>query len=176
MLLFFHFLVLWGYRVQHFCCAQPGARRRERYCICQYLSWKVSVKSSLLFSNFGCCICKGSPFRLFRDHNSCRCAVWRPKIFSPYIDIVLLRLHFLVLWAYRGSALLFESRVALNTGLGGVGDVASAIISHEQTQSNRVCCSQTLDAVFSKRSPFRLFNVSIYLWPTLSIKIRAVSF
>ena len=29
-------------------------------------------------------------------------------------------------------------------------DVASAIISHEQTQSNRVCCFQTLDAVFLK--------------------------
>ena len=27
-------------------------------------------------------------------------------------------------------------------------DVASAMISHEQTQSNRVCCFQTLDAVF----------------------------
>ena len=29
---------------------------------------------------------------------------------------------------------LFESRVAHNPGLGGVMDVASAIISHEQTQ------------------------------------------
>ena len=29
-------------------------------------------------------------------------------------------------------------------------DVESAIISHEQTQSNRVCCFQTLDAVFPK--------------------------
>ena len=29
-------------------------------------------------------------------------------------------------------------------------DVKSAIISHEQTQSNRACCFQTLDAVFSK--------------------------
>ena len=29
-------------------------------------------------------------------------------------------------------------------------DVASAFISHEQTQSNRACCFQTLDAVFPK--------------------------
>ena len=29
---------------------------------------------------------------------------------------------------------IFESRVALNPGLGGVRDVAPAIISHEQTQ------------------------------------------
>ena len=29
--------------------------------------------------------------------------------------------------------LLFESRVAHNPGLGGVGDVASAIISHDQS-------------------------------------------
>ena len=33
------------------------------------------------------------------------------------------------------TGLFFGSRVALNPGLGGVRDVASAIISHEQTQS-----------------------------------------
>ena len=44
----------------------------------------------------------------------------------------------------------FCNRVALNPGLGGVRDVTSAIISHEQTQSNRVCYFQTLDAVFPK--------------------------
>ena len=42
------------------------------------------------------------------------------------------------------------SRVALNPGLGGVRDLASAIITHEQTQQNRVCCFQTLDAVIPK--------------------------
>ena len=47
---------------------------------------------------------------------------------------------------------LFSNRVALNPGLGGVRDVTSAIISHEQTQSNRVCYFQTLDAVFPKDS------------------------
>ena len=46
--------------------------------------------------------------------------------------------------------MLFGNRVALSPGLGGVRDVASAIFSHEQTQSNRVCCFQTLDAVFPK--------------------------
>ena len=35
-----------------------------------------------------------------------------------------------------GSPLLFGSRVALNPGLGGMRDVASVIISHEQTHSN----------------------------------------
>ena len=34
----------------------------------------------------------------------------------------------------KGSTLLFESREALNPGLGGVRDVAFAFISHEQTQ------------------------------------------
>ena len=38
----------------------------------------------------------------------------------------------------------------LNPGLGGVRDVLSAIISHEQTQYNRICRFQTLDAVFPK--------------------------
>ena len=61
--------------------------------------------------------------------------------------LVLLCLHFLVLWDYRVQ-LLFESRVALKPGLGGLMDVASAIIYHEQTQSN--CCFQTLDVVFPK--------------------------
>ena len=30
-----------------------------------HLSWTDSIKPSLLFWNFGCCISKGSPFRLF---------------------------------------------------------------------------------------------------------------
>ena len=50
----------------------------------------------------------------------------------------------------QDSFFLFGNRVALNPGLGGVRDVTSAIISHEQTQSNRVCYFQTLDAVFPK--------------------------
>ena len=36
-----------------------------------------------------------------------------------------------------------------NPGL-GVKDVAAAILSNKQTQSNRVCCFQTMDAVFPK--------------------------
>ena len=33
----------------------------------------------------------------------------------------------------------------LSLGLGGMRNVASAIISHEQIHSNRVCCLQALD-------------------------------
>ena len=60
-----------------------------------------------------------------------------------------------------GSTRLFESRVALNPGLGGVRDVASAIISHEQTQ-----LSKSLDAVFPKDLFYRLFKefIWIYIW------------
>ena len=43
---------------------------------------------------------------------------------------------------------LSESRVALNPGIDGVRDVASTIISHVQTQLNRVCCFHPLDAGF----------------------------
>ena len=40
-----------------------------------------------------------------------------------------------------------------------MGDVASANISHEQTQSNQVCCFQTLNAVFpTDLFLFRLFR------------------
>ena len=59
--------------------------------------------------------------------------VWRPSKVSLYIDIVFLFLHLLVLWECRAQH-LFESRVALNSGLGGVKNVASAIISNEWTQ------------------------------------------
>ena len=59
--------------------------------------------------------------------------VWRPSKVSLYIDTMLLFLHLLVLWDCRVQD-LFESRVALNSGLGGMKNVASAIISHEWTQ------------------------------------------
>ena len=60
--------------------------------------------------------------------------------------------YFSMFWSFGtvGFNILFGNRVALNPGLGAVRDVASAIISHEQTQSNRVCYFQTLDAVFPK--------------------------
>ena len=47
-----------------------------------------------------------------------------------------------------GFIILFGNRVALNPGLANVRDVVYAIISHDQTQTNRVCCFQTLDAEF----------------------------
>ena len=56
-----------------------------------------------------------------------------PKISPCTSIIVLLYLYFLVVWDCRIQHLL-ESRVELNPGLGVVRDVASAIISHEQTQ------------------------------------------
>ena len=56
--------------------AQPGAKRREGCRICHYLSWTDSIKPSLLFSNFGCCISKGSFFyRLFNDGSGIKLSV-----------------------------------------------------------------------------------------------------
>ena len=57
----------------------------------------------------------------------------------------------------HGRGLLFGSRVTLNPGLGGVMDVASANISHEQTQPNRVTLP-TLNATFPNDLFFRLFR------------------
>ena len=54
------------------------------------------------------------------------CRVVALKV-SPYIDLVLLYLHFLVLWDC-GIQNVFECRVELSPVLGGVRDVASAII------------------------------------------------
>ena len=55
---------------------------------------------------------------------------------------------------FSGPLGLFWNIVVLNPELGGVSNVASAIISHEQIQSNRTCCFQTSDAV----SPKGLFS------------------
>ena len=59
----------------------------------------------------------------------------------------------------------------LNPGLRGVRDVASAIVSHEQTQSNRVCCFQTLDAVFPKDHLSDYFEKHLHL-SCMSYKIK----
>ena len=48
--------------------AQPGARRCEGCCICHYLPLTNSIKPSLLFSIFGCCISKGSPYHFYRQN------------------------------------------------------------------------------------------------------------
>ena len=56
------------------------------------------------------------------------CRVAALKV-SPYIDIMLF-LHFMVLWVCKAQH-LFGNGVALNPGLGGVRDVASANTSHE---------------------------------------------
>ena len=58
---------------------------------------------------------------------------------SPYNDIIL------ILKFYGPFQHLFGS----NPGIGGVR-VASAITSHVQTQSNPVCCFQSLGFVFPK--------------------------
>ena len=44
---------------------------------------------------------------------------------------------------------LFESREAVNPGLGGVRDVVSAL-SFMNRLSKTVCCFQTMDVVFTK--------------------------
>ena len=76
-----------------------------------------------------------------------------PEQDTNHMSIFLSRPNLMVL-ASTGKTPLYYivtmKLVFLHMRLGGVRDVASAIISHEQTQSNRVCCFQTLDAVFPK--------------------------
>ena len=66
-LTFLHFLLLWDYRAQHFYLGAKLPSTRG------YASWEMmhlplsltnSIKPSLLFSNFECCVSKGSPFIL----------------------------------------------------------------------------------------------------------------
>ena len=47
--------------------------------------------------------------------------------------------------------------------------VAPAIISQEQTQSNRVCCFQTLDAVFPKALLSDYLLSCKYYWETMDV-------
>ena len=67
---------------------------------------------------------------VWRSQELSLCNVAALKSISVHRYSVVIFLHFLLLWDCR----LFESRVALNPGLGRVRDVASAIISHEQTK------------------------------------------
>ena len=58
--------------------------------------------------------------------------VWQPQNSLPVHRYSVIS-HFLVLWDCKVQH-LFESSVALNSGLGGVRNVAPVIISHERTQ------------------------------------------
>ena len=73
--------------------------------------------------------------RQFRDHNNCPCARVAALKSLPVHRYSVVISYFLVLWDCTVQH-LFESRVALNSGLGGVKNVASVIISHEQTKKN----------------------------------------
>ena len=94
-----------------------------------------------------------SPFQIinFRDHNSCRCAMWRPCDISPYIDIVLF-LHFLDLWDEWVQT--SESRILLKLALWGVMDAAFSSISHEQTQSQSLLFSNFVGSLYLQRITF----------------------
>ena len=74
---------------------------------------------------------------------------------------------FLVLWDC-GIQHLYERRVALNPGLGGVTDVASAIISHEQTHKKTSLLFSNFGCCTSKGSLFRLFKLLLLMVDCLS--------
>ena len=61
----FTFLVLWDCRVQHLSesrvALNPGLG--DVRDVASAIISHDSIKASLLFSNFGCCISKGTPFR-----------------------------------------------------------------------------------------------------------------
>ena len=54
----------------------------------------------------------------------------------------------------------------LYPGLGGVMDIASSIIFHEQNESTRACCFQILDAIF----PTDLYSDHIEITTAVSNK------
>ena len=85
------------------------------------------------------------------------CAFFFLLINTKFIHYnVLLFLLFLVFGTAGCSKPLFWNRSEINSVLGGMRNVVSTIISHEQTKSNRVCCFVTLNAVFPRDLFFRL--------------------
>ena len=78
----------------------------------------------------------------------------------------------------QSSTFFGGSRYALKPGLGGVRDVASAIISHEQTQSNRVCVFK-LRMLFFQKISFQficlMFDIGLKLYAVPSPCPHAVS-
>ena len=69
-------------------------------------------------------------------------------------------LHFLVLWDCRVKHFY---RIALNPGLGDLKDVASTIISHGQTRSNRCLCFALEENQYSVYSCIhkQIYNINI---------------
>ena len=55
--------------------AQPRARRREGYRI---FHEQTQLHRICGFQTVDAVFPKDPLFRLYRDHNNCRCAVWRP--------------------------------------------------------------------------------------------------
>ena len=101
----------------------PVHRCSEGCRICHYLSWTDSIRT------------ESAVFKLWtlyfqRIHLTDYLEITTAVVVSPYSYFFTLSGPL----GLKGSTLLFGSRVALNPGLGGVSDVASAVISHEQTQ------------------------------------------
>ena len=103
-----------------------------------HLSWTDSITPSLRFSNCRHCISKGSSVQIIKRSQQlslCRMAAVKRLPVHRYSVVIFTFSDPLGLW----DSHLVENCVSLNLGLGGVRDVVSSSISHEQTQSNRVC-------------------------------------
>ena len=129
----------------------------------QYLAVIISneqtqpIKPRLLFSNFGCCVSKGSLFRLdITTTVVVPCGGPKSLPVHPYSVVVLY-----IFWSFRTIVvnILFRNAVALSPGLGGVRDVAYVIISNEQTK-NMLSAVFKLWLCLSKGSLFRVFHTS----------------
>ena len=60
---------------------------------------------------------------------------------------------------------MFGNRVALNPGLGGVRDVATAIMSHEQNSIKPSLLFSSFGCCVSKGSLQIIFKLTLYIFP-----------
>ena len=94
---FLHVMVLWDCRVQHFYFGtELRSTRGKAACEMSHLplsvvSWTDSLKPSMLFPNFGCCISEGSLFRLVVSRIHYRASSWE-NVSSGVSDQVRLKL------------------------------------------------------------------------------------
>ena len=147
---FFRFLVLWDCKVQQYyleSCAKPGARRHEGCRIRHYLSWTDSIKKSLLsFFKLWMLYFQRSLSR--SDYLEVTTAVvvsCGGRKISPRTSI---RCYFYIFWWVKVILEQLRSTRASRRG----GCRIRPMISHEQTQSNRVCCFQTWMLYFQRIS------------------------
>ena len=98
-----------------------------------------------------CCISKGSLFRLFRDHNTCRCVVWRPWRSVPVYQCGGVSFTFSgPLWDCRVQHFILEQRFVQHGA--------------RRQEGCRICLCFSWTDLIKPRLLFSKFGYCIFKW------------